>query len=61
MNPSQRAACASRLPVRERLDFLALMDEADRLVARAWQLRADAWSIYRAFNPGQSKSRKVRL
>ena len=58
MNPLQRAACAARLPARERMEFLALQDEADRLLALAWDRRASAWTLYRSVVPPQHRRRR---
>ena len=41
------ARCGERLPEPHRSEFLALHQEADRLVAVGWSLRKSAWALYR--------------
>ena len=47
MTPEQIEACVRRLPVREAIQFRELQQEASRLMTRAWELRREAWEIYR--------------
>ena len=41
------ARCAERLSEPHRSEFIALHQEADRLLAIGWSMRRSAWSLYR--------------
>ena len=55
MTSAQIEACVKRLPVREAIQFRELQQEASRLMTRAWELRREAWEIYRPWRGRKSK------
>ena len=51
MTREQIAACAERLPARERAEFLRLHREAGELLREGWERRRQAWELYAPFRP----------
>ena len=47
MTPEQLDACARRMPSSDAIRFRALQEEASKLMLRAWELRREAWALYR--------------
>ena len=55
MTPEQLAACARRMPHCDATRFRALHAEASRLMVRAWELRREAWALYRPWGKRRAK------
>ena len=60
MTPEQLDACARRMPFGAATRFRALHQEASRLMVRAWELRREAWALYRPWGKRKAKMKGAR-